>query len=81
MLDGPGDSSQFEWGYNIPLSASFVLQWFKLLLLNDEDLPAHLRKAEQLTIAREIIRLTGKTGRRCHIRLSQPVVEACDQQR
>jgi hypothetical protein len=38
-----------------------VLQWFKLLLLNDEDLPAHLRNAEQLKRVREIIQASGKT--------------------
>ena len=39
-----------------------MLQWFKLLLLNDEDLPAHLRNAEQLARAREILLLSGKTA-------------------
>ena len=38
-----------------------MLQWFKLLLLNDDDLPGHLKSAEQLKKAREILQLSGKS--------------------
>ena len=37
---------QIAWGYNIPQGDT--VNWFKLLLLNDEDLPAHLRHSEHI---------------------------------
>ncbi|PHH86733.1 hypothetical protein CDD83_9820 [Cordyceps sp. RAO-2017] len=39
------------WGYRIPYE-DVALRWFKLLLLDDEDIPAHVRDSEYLKEAR-----------------------------
>jgi molecular chaperone DnaK (HSP70) len=42
-----------KWGYSIP-SDKKALRWFKLLLLDDGDIPAHVSDASQLREAREV---------------------------
>jgi hypothetical protein len=49
------------WGYNIPVETK-AIQWFKLLLLNDEDLDDHVRDATQLQEARQALRVLGKSA-------------------
>lgn len=46
-------TGDITWGYNIPEGEP--IQWFKLLLLNDEDLPAHLRDSAHIQKARAIL--------------------------
>ncbi|RYP20439.1 hypothetical protein DL765_002815 [Monosporascus sp. GIB2] len=47
-----------SWGYNIPEGEP--VQWFKLLLLNDEDLPAHLQGSAHIRKARAMLEELGK---------------------
>ncbi|RYP44143.1 hypothetical protein DL768_009378 [Monosporascus sp. mg162] len=47
-----------SWGYNIPEGEP--IQWFKLLLLNDEDLPTHLQGSAHLRKARTMLEELGK---------------------
>ncbi|TEA15828.1 Chaperone protein DnaK [Colletotrichum sidae] len=45
------------WGYGIPASsADKCLKWFKLLLIDEEDLPTELRKSSQIATARRLLR-------------------------
>lgn len=46
-------TAKISWGYNIPEGEP--IQWFKLLLLNDEDLPVHLRDAPHIQKARAML--------------------------
>ncbi|KAK4198998.1 hypothetical protein QBC40DRAFT_282891, partial [Triangularia verruculosa] len=48
------------WGYNIP-GGTESIQWFKLLLLDDEDLQEHLKSAPQLANAKKRIKAMGLT--------------------
>ncbi|RYP25624.1 hypothetical protein DL767_008335 [Monosporascus sp. MG133] len=47
-----------SWGYNIPEGEP--IQWFKLLLLNDEDLSAHLQGSAHIRKARTMLEELGK---------------------
>lgn len=48
------------WGYdNLPSDAT--LRWFKLLLLDDRDLPEHLRDSQQLDHAKRLVAISKKT--------------------
>ncbi|RYO89266.1 hypothetical protein DL766_000903 [Monosporascus sp. MC13-8B] len=47
-----------SWGYNIP--EGDPIQWFKLLLLNDEDLPAHLQGSAHIRRAGAMLEKLGK---------------------
>ncbi|KAI1386328.1 actin-like ATPase domain-containing protein [Hypoxylon trugodes] len=47
------------WGYAIPLTEQ-PFQWFKLLLLNENDLADHLRDSPQLARARQMLKESGK---------------------
>lgn len=49
------------WGYGVPLDAE-PLQWFKLLLLHDDDLPDHLRHSPHIQRAKEMLAEQGKTA-------------------
>ncbi|KAH6898499.1 hypothetical protein B0T10DRAFT_555809 [Thelonectria olida] len=42
-----------KWGYSIPADKQ-ALRWFKLLLLDDKDIPIHVSEASQLREAREL---------------------------
>jgi hypothetical protein len=55
-LDG-----KISWGHDIPENAT-PLQWFKLLLLEEDDLPVHLkdRNSEHMKRARRELRELGK---------------------
>lgn len=54
------DAGQIYWGYGIPLDADAV-QWFKLLLLKDEDLGPALSSSEHVQRCRRMLRDSGKT--------------------
>lgn len=56
----PADDEDPAWGYTTPLKEG-VLRWFKLLLVNEKDLPANVRKSSQVKDARELMRKLGKT--------------------
>jgi molecular chaperone DnaK (HSP70) len=49
------------WGYNIPAGAESV-QWFKLLLLREEDLEPEVRESEPLLRARKYLRRNKKSA-------------------
>jgi len=49
-----------DWGYGIPADAE-QLKWFKLLLVDDKDLPADVRKSAKLSEAREYLKKHNKT--------------------
>ncbi|KAK5990390.1 Heat shock 70 kDa 12B-like protein [Cladobotryum mycophilum] len=42
------------WGYNVP-SHVIAARWFKLCLLDDEDIPANIRESNQLKEARALL--------------------------
>ncbi|KAK7747190.1 hypothetical protein SLS62_009132 [Diatrype stigma] len=45
-----------SWGYDKPRDEGFqCVEWFKLLLLNDEDLPTHLRDSAHIQEARTML--------------------------
>ena len=56
----PGGNGSPLWGYNIPEETK-AIKWFKLLLLNDEDLEDHVRTATQLHEARQALEALGKS--------------------
>lgn len=49
------------WGYGIP-TGSEPLKWFKLLLLDDEDMDEKIRNSAQIKKARELLQASGKTA-------------------
>lgn len=49
------------WGYTVPSDAD-PIRWFKLLLLQQEDLPEELRESEFLLRARKMIKKSQKTA-------------------
>jgi molecular chaperone DnaK (HSP70) len=55
------NASEISWGYGVPLSQE-PLQWFKLLLLNDADVPEHLRHSGHLKRAKDMLREQNKTA-------------------
>ncbi|KAJ4996040.1 Hsp70 family chaperone [Colletotrichum sp. SAR 10_66] len=49
------------WGYGIPISADQdPLKWFKLLLVDDNDLPRNVRDSPQITAARQLMKGANK---------------------
>lgn len=48
------------WGFKTPLEEG-VMRWFKLLLVNERDLPANVRNSAQVKEARELLHKLGKT--------------------
>ncbi|GKU03001.1 heat shock 70 kda protein 12b [Fusarium langsethiae] len=48
------------WGYMTPFGDG-ILRWFKLLLINERDLPANVRDCEHLKTARELMQKLDKT--------------------
>jgi hypothetical protein len=53
------ENGKTYWGYDIPDDADPV-RWFKLLLLNDDDIAPELRTSEFLLRARKMLREEGK---------------------
>jgi hypothetical protein len=50
-----------KWGFSIPPTAT-PLKWFKLLLLDDDDVPASVRGSAQLAEAQQLLEKEGKTA-------------------
>ena len=48
------------WGYGIPVEEA-SLKWFKLLLLDEEDLPLHVRNIGHLASTRQLLKTVDKT--------------------
>ncbi|KAI1735230.1 hypothetical protein F4680DRAFT_453138 [Xylaria scruposa] len=55
------ETGDIKWGYNIPTDIQ-PIQWFKLLLLELEDLPANLRDSSHIQTARDMMETLGKTA-------------------
>lgn len=55
------EDNRVMWGYTVPPDAN-PIQWFKLLLLREEDLTAELRESEFLLRSRKTLRETKKTA-------------------
>lgn len=56
-----GEKDTITWGYAVPDDA-VPLQWFKLLLLEERDLPEEYRKSSKITQARAMVEANGKTA-------------------
>ncbi|RSL70212.1 hypothetical protein CEP53_001940 [Fusarium sp. AF-6] len=50
----------FSWGYAVPIG-EHVLRWFKLLLVDEIDLPFKIRTSRHVTAARALIKQLNKT--------------------
>ncbi|KAK4154993.1 hypothetical protein C8A00DRAFT_13902 [Chaetomidium leptoderma] len=55
-----GSKRKVSWGYSIPLDAKQA-RWFKLLLIDDKDLPADVRKSTKIKEARAYLKKHNKT--------------------
>ncbi|EFZ00509.2 actin-like ATPase domain-containing protein [Metarhizium robertsii ARSEF 23] len=53
-----GDDN-IKWGYNVPANGE-VLEWFKLLLLKEKDLPLDMRNSPKLNEARRLQEVSNK---------------------
>ncbi|KAF4446399.1 hypothetical protein F53441_9967 [Fusarium austroafricanum] len=49
------------WGFTTPREDGNVLRWFKLLLVDEKDLPEHVRHSSQLKTARALMIKANKT--------------------
>ncbi|KAI1810431.1 hypothetical protein GGS20DRAFT_594370 [Poronia punctata] len=54
------DSGEVKWGYNIPTDVE-PIEWFKLLLLDEKDLPKELKNSSHIEKAREMMNAANKT--------------------
>ncbi|KAI0858320.1 actin-like ATPase domain-containing protein [Xylaria cubensis] len=55
------ETGEIKWGYNIPTDIQ-PIQWFKLLLLDEKDLPANLQDSSHIQAARNMMEKLGKTA-------------------
>ncbi|KAF2675108.1 hypothetical protein BT63DRAFT_420337 [Microthyrium microscopicum] len=55
------DAADVTWGYGIP-SDKEAVKWFKLLLLDDEDMETNTKNSAQVKRARELLRKVGRTA-------------------
>ncbi|TRX88275.1 hypothetical protein FHL15_010842 [Xylaria flabelliformis] len=55
------ETGEIKWGYNIPTNVQ-PIEWFKLLLLEEEDLPANLQDSSHIQRAREMMEEMGMTA-------------------
>ena len=55
-----GPKKKATWGYNIPFDAEQG-KWFKLLLIDDKDLPEDVRKSTKIKEARAYLKKHNKT--------------------
>lgn len=52
----PGKREKVTWGYGIPPNAKQEsLKWFKLLLVDEKDLPKKVKESTQIATARKLI--------------------------
>lgn len=54
-----GDNGKTTWGYSVPADMD-ALKWFKLLLLDEDDIPCALSASTQLDKARRLQKATNK---------------------
>ncbi|PHH68703.1 hypothetical protein CDD80_7336 [Ophiocordyceps camponoti-rufipedis] len=60
-----GDANEAPlWGYSIP-SHEVPLKWFKLLLLDDEDIPDHILQSDHVQQARRLMQRSNRHA--CHL--------------
>ncbi len=52
---------ELSWGFKIPAGVE-TIEWFKLLLLNDEDLQNHLQDSSHLHDAKKSLSKLGKNA-------------------
>ncbi|RTE70985.1 hypothetical protein BHE90_014613 [Fusarium euwallaceae] len=52
-----GDDGETTWGYSVPVDKE-ALKWFKLLLLDEDDIPCALSASTQLSEARRLQKAT-----------------------
>ncbi|EKJ75667.1 hypothetical protein FPSE_04168 [Fusarium pseudograminearum CS3096] len=57
---GDNVNRDLTWGYMTPFGDG-ILRWFKLLLVNDRDLPENVRDCEHLKSARDLMHKLNKT--------------------
>ncbi|KAJ4323450.1 hypothetical protein N0V84_004322 [Fusarium piperis] len=50
----------FSWGYAVPIEED-VLRWFKLLLVDEDDLPFKIRTSPHVVTARALVKQLSKT--------------------
>lgn len=55
------EAGEVSWGFKVPANAE-PIEWFKLLLLDDEDLSTHLQNSSQLSAARQALERLGKSA-------------------
>ncbi|KZL87999.1 hsp70 family chaperone [Colletotrichum incanum] len=56
-----GAQSSVSWGYGIPVEeTSDAMRWFKLLLVDETDLPENLRTSSQIATARAMVKAANK---------------------
>ncbi|KAI0453565.1 hypothetical protein F5B21DRAFT_525719 [Xylaria acuta] len=55
------ETGEIKWGYNIPTDIQ-PIEWFKLLLLEQDDLPVNLRHSSHIQAARDMMENVGKTA-------------------
>jgi hypothetical protein len=55
-----GETEDSTWGYGIPSNQETV-KWFKLLLLDEEDMEQETRNSPQIRSARDLLRRSGIT--------------------
>ncbi len=56
-----GPKTNVNWGYGIPHDAEQI-RWFKLLIVDEEDLPEDVRKSSKIKEARDYLKKHGKTA-------------------
>ncbi|GJC80448.1 hypothetical protein ColLi_03286 [Colletotrichum liriopes] len=56
-----GAQGSVSWGYGIPVEEiSDAMRWFKLLLVDETDLPENLRTSSQIATARKMVKAENK---------------------
>ncbi|KAH0438208.1 hypothetical protein CcaCcLH18_03475 [Colletotrichum camelliae] len=56
-----GNGGSVSWGYGLPLNAKQQpIKWFKLLLVDEKDLPDSVRESSQIATARKLARDANK---------------------
>ncbi|GKT54566.1 HSP70 family chaperone [Colletotrichum tofieldiae] len=56
-----GAQGSVSWGYGIPVEeTSDAMRWFKLLLIDETDLPENLRTSSQIATARKMVKAANK---------------------
>ncbi|KAK4227811.1 heat shock 70 kDa protein 12B [Podospora fimiseda] len=60
LITNPDGTEQVTWGYDVPL-VSEPFRWFKLLLVEKDQLPEHLHTSDELAAARKKMEQQGLT--------------------